>query len=119
MQLAQGPSALVDGCIHTHPRVLHSYPAPNAIIHTLFPFFIQPLASMYANSYQTDEVDWFPKRCSVIRDGSTCLSDRLRPCCTAVITAGPPTWMQKCSNATQKLGMYGLIFLPRSTFFAM
>ncbi|XBH97341.1 hypothetical protein VPH35_127021 [Triticum aestivum] len=118
MQLAQGPPTHEDGSIHNHPTVLHSYPAPNPIIHTLLPFFIKHLASMYDNSYHTDEVDWFPNRCSVIFDGSTCLSDRLRPRCTEVITAGPPTWMQKCSNATLKLGMYGLMFLKRSTFLA-
>jgi hypothetical protein len=63
---------------------------------------IQPLGSMYANSYHTDELNWFPNRCSVIHDGSTCSSHRPRPSCTKLITVGRRSTnmrMHKCSNA--------------------
>ncbi|PVH38600.1 hypothetical protein PAHAL_5G299200 [Panicum hallii] len=114
MQSIHGPSALAAGVTHSHAALLHSKPAPKEIIHRRSPFFIRPLASMYASSYSTELLDVLPNRCSVIRDASTSSSDRPSPRCTSSITARPPAWMQKCSNAVRKSGLYSLtLLLPR------
>ncbi|TVU33952.1 hypothetical protein EJB05_15768, partial [Eragrostis curvula] len=105
---AHGPSASVAGLTHSQETLLQSKPAPKEIIHTRSPFFIRPLASMYASSYSTELLDVLPNRCSVIRDASTSSSDRPRPCCTSSMTPRPPAWMQKCSNAVVKSGRYSL-----------
>ncbi|RCV25719.1 hypothetical protein SETIT_5G187800v2 [Setaria italica] len=104
MQSTHGPSASAAGLMHSHATLLQSKPAPKEIIHTRSPFFIVPLASMYASSYSTELLDVFPNRCSVIRDASTSSSERPRPCWTSSITARPPAWMQMCSNAVRKSG---------------
>ncbi|PVH38601.1 hypothetical protein PAHAL_5G299300 [Panicum hallii] len=114
MQSAHGPPASAAGLTHSKATQLHSNPAPKEIIHTRSPFLIRPLASAYASSYSTRLLDVFPNRCNVIRDASTSSSDRPRPRCTSSITARPPAWMQKCSNAVRKSGRYSLTLLsPR------
>ncbi|WVZ81672.1 LOW QUALITY PROTEIN: hypothetical protein U9M48_029025 [Paspalum notatum var. saurae] len=106
LRSAHGPSRLVAAWVHFKTTLLHLNPDPNPIIQTRSPLRIRFLASMYPSSYQTELLDVFPKRCSVIRDGSTSSSDRRRLRWTASITARPPAWMQICSKAVRKSGLY-------------
>ncbi|KAL6295049.1 hypothetical protein ACE6H2_003191 [Prunus campanulata] len=120
MQSAQGPSDGVSMLrLHFQTALLHLNPLPNAICQTLSPFLILPFASMYPNSYHSEDDDVLPNLCSVILDASQCSADSCRFFCSSSITALPPAWMQKCSNACLKSGMYGFhfgftIFLPIS-----
>ncbi|RCV21164.1 hypothetical protein SETIT_4G116300v2 [Setaria italica] len=107
MLSSHGPSAVRAGSMHSHAALLHLNPDPNPIIHTRSPFLIRPLASVYASSYHTELLDVFPNRCSAILDASTSSSDSPRLRCSSSITARPPAWMQKCSNAVRKSGRYG------------
>ncbi|TYH10156.1 hypothetical protein ES288_A07G156500v1 [Gossypium darwinii] len=70
--------------------LLHLKPDPNAICHTLSPLDTRPLASV------------------VILEGSICQSVSCKFFCNSSKTALPPAWIQKCSKASLKSGMYGL-----------
>jgi len=89
----------------SHTAVLHLNPDPNAICHTLSPFFTLPFASQYASSYHTELEEVFPNLYSVILEGSMCQSSSSRLFCMRSSTALPPVWMQKCSKASLKFGM--------------
>ncbi|TYH84695.1 hypothetical protein ES332_D02G213600v1 [Gossypium tomentosum] len=74
MQSSQGPSVgFLMVRLHFHTALLHLNPLPKAICQILSPFFILPFAS-------------------------SC-----RFFCSSSITARPPAWMQKCSNASLKV----------------
>nr|GMC54774.1 hypothetical protein Ccrd_025451 [Ipomoea batatas]GMD92198.1 hypothetical protein Ccrd_025451 [Ipomoea batatas]GME15807.1 hypothetical protein Ccrd_025451 [Ipomoea batatas] len=75
-------------------------------------------ASVYASSYQSELLEVFPNRYSVILEGSKCQSESCRFFSTSSNTDFPPAWMQKCSNASLKSGMYGLIFFIFNSFLA-
>ncbi len=85
--------------------LLHLNPLPNAICQILLPFRILPFASVYANSYQIEDEDVFPNLWRVIREASQCSGISCRFFSSSSITARPPAWMQKCSNASLKSGM--------------
>lgn len=93
-----------------HTAELHLNPLPNAICQTLSPLFIFPLASMQLSSYHNEDEDVLPNLCNVILEASTCSADSCRFFCSSSITALPPAWMQKCSKAILKSGMYGFHF---------
>ena len=115
IQSAHARSISWTGSMHFHTALMHLYPDPKPIIQTRSPFFVRPLASPYASSYHKELLEVLPNRCSVIREGSTCSSERWRLPWTVSITARPPAWMQKCSKAARKSGIYSLV-LPLSTF---
>uniref|UniRef100_A0A7C8YPP6 Uncharacterized protein n=1 Tax=Opuntia streptacantha TaxID=393608 RepID=A0A7C8YPP6_OPUST len=85
--------------------LLHLNPDPKAICQTRWPFRILPLASVYPSSYQIELDDVFPNLWRAILDASTCVGLSWRFFSSSSITARPPAWMQKCSNASLKSGM--------------
>ena len=111
MQSSHGPSnGVLIVLLHFQTALLHLNPLPNAICQILSPFFILPFDSMYDSSYQREDDDVLPHRWSVILEASTCSDDSWRFFWSSSITARPPAWMQKCSNACLKSGMYGFHF---------
>ncbi|WVZ21243.1 hypothetical protein V8G54_008565 [Vigna mungo] len=96
--------------------LLHLKPDPNAICQTRSPLPTRPLASVYASSYQRELLEVLPKRWSVILEGSMCHSLSWRFFCNSSNTALPPAWMQKCSKASLKSGMYGFTLDIFNTF---
>ncbi|KVH84540.1 hypothetical protein Ccrd_025451 [Cynara cardunculus var. scolymus] len=113
--LPSHPPGIVFSALHT--ALLHLKPDPNAICHTRSPFETRPFASAYDNSYHNELLDVFPNRCSVILDGSMCLSVRFKFFSISSSTALPPAWMQKCSNASLKSGIYGFTFIFNTFLF--
>ena len=59
-----------------------------------------------------EEEETLPKRKRASRVGCMCAA--VRPSCFSMpsMTPRPPVWMQKCSKARPKSGMYALIFMP-------
>ena len=59
-----------------------------------------------------EEEETLPKRKRASRVGCMCAA--VRPSCFSMpsMTPRPPVWMQKCSKARPKSGMYALTFMP-------
>ncbi|RDX58191.1 hypothetical protein CR513_62508, partial [Mucuna pruriens] len=70
-----------------------------------------------ANSYHKELLEVLPNLYRVILEGSMCQSLSSRFFSNSSNTALPPAWMQKCSKANLKSGMYGFIFIL-NTFLA-
>lgn len=106
MQSSHGP--LGDGLTFrsaSHTALLHLNPLPKAICQIRCPLLILPFASIYASSYQMELDEVLPNRWRVIRDASTWAGSSWRFFSSSSITALPPAWMQKWSNASLKSGM--------------